>query len=114
MFPYKYTIVDISEKNETGFKAIIPAFPHLYIVADSAEELNQAVQTLVEEEIQEMKIQKKKIPTPDNEGNFTGNFTLRIKPALHKRISELAQAKGSSLNSFISENLEKVLSLKDY
>ena len=54
MLPYKYTVVDISENNEVGYKAIIPAFPKIYVVADSIGELDKAVQRFVKEDIKHL------------------------------------------------------------
>lgn len=110
MFPYKYTVQDISEWDETWFKAIIPSFPWLYVVADSAEELHSVVKIAVNEEIEELKKSWKKTPQPDNAMNCTWNFTVRINPALHRRIAELAMSKNISMNKFVWELFEKALS----
>jgi len=107
MFPYKYTIIDISEEKEKGYKAIIPAFPNLYIVADSVKELDQTVKQMINEEIEQLNKQKKTIPLADNTENYSGTFTVRINPILHKRISDLAQANDISTNKFIENLLSK-------
>jgi antitoxin HicB len=109
MFPYKYTIVDISENNEIGLKAIIPSFPNIYIVADSPSELHNAVQEFVKEDIAYRKKHNKNIPLPDNIQQFSGNFTLRINPSLHKRIAELAQSRDISVNKYVGKVLQEEL-----
>lgn len=39
---------------------------------------------------------------------FSGKFVARINPALHKKVSMMAQASGKSLNQFLCECLEAV------
>ena len=107
MFPYRYTILEITEGEEIGFKAIIPAFPNLYVVANSPSELHEAIKTIVYEEIEYLNSKGKKIPEADNVQKFSGNFTVRIKPELHKRINELAQSANVSTNKYVSNLLEK-------
>lgn len=106
---YKYTVVEISENWEIWFKAIIPSFPKLFIVADSAEELHNAVKLWIKEEIKYLKLKWKNIPKTDNLDlwQYSWNFVLRIKPELHKRLSEIAESKWWSLNKYISNLVEE-------
>lgn len=39
---------------------------------------------------------------------FSGNFTLRLSPELHRKISTLAAINNKSVNGFVVENLEKL------
>src|SRR5436190_23127584 len=41
---------------------------------------------------------------------FSGKFVTRVRPDVHKRLSDLASAAGLSLNQFICNYLEKVAS----
>ena len=105
---YKYTIVDISEDWETWYKAIIPAFPKLFIVADDVSQLHDAVCNGIDEELAYLKSKWAKIPLPDNVNtdDYSWNFVLRIKPELHKRLAELSKAEWYSLNKYISNLIE--------
>jgi predicted HicB family RNase H-like nuclease len=40
---------------------------------------------------------------------FSGKFMTRLSPALHKKLSMLADASGKSLNQFVGECLESVV-----
>ena len=111
MNSYKYTVIDLSTDKETGFKAIVPSFPNLYIVADSITQLHDVVQDFIQEEIKYRKSQKKTIPTPDAFQKETGVFTTRVPAYLHSRISELAKSKGLSMNKYVTELLEKGLTV---
>jgi predicted HicB family RNase H-like nuclease len=37
---------------------------------------------------------------------YSGNFTLRLSPELHRRIAAIAAQAGKSINGFIAETLE--------
>ena len=38
---------------------------------------------------------------------YSGNFTVRISPELHRRLATLAARSGKSVNTFITEALER-------
>jgi predicted HicB family RNase H-like nuclease len=46
----------------------------------------------------------------DPEKPFSGNFVIRMRPALHKNLMLRAKRKGKSLNSFVVECLEHSVS----
>ncbi len=52
---YKYSVLDISEGRELGFRAVIAGFPKLYIVADNVQQLHDAVLPAITEEIMRLK-----------------------------------------------------------
>lgn len=39
---------------------------------------------------------------------YSGNFTVRLAPDLHRRIAAAAAQKGKSVNAFVAETLERV------
>jgi predicted HicB family RNase H-like nuclease len=38
---------------------------------------------------------------------YSGNFTVRISPELHRRVATAAARSGKSVNSFVAETLER-------
>ena len=38
---------------------------------------------------------------------YSGNFTVRISPELHRRVATAAARNGKSVNSFVAETLER-------
>ena len=106
---YKYIVVDISADWEVWYKAIIPAFPRMLILADTPEQLNDVVKIMIEEEIEDLKKEWKSIPLPDNvdRHKYSWSFVLRIKPELHKRVSDIAQAKWCSINRYVADLIEE-------
>ena len=102
---YSYTVMDISEGNEIGFKAIIPKFPKLHILADSPSQLHDVVQIAIHEEIKMYKNKNKEIPKPDVY-KCSGKFILRIRPEIHQMLTELSKAEGKTLNQYLNRLIE--------
>jgi predicted HicB family RNase H-like nuclease len=59
-----------------------------------------------EEWIQLLDSDKQKLPEPSGK-TASGNFVLRVDPALHRRLTVKARAAGESLNSFCAKALAK-------
>ena len=102
---YNYIVIDISEEDEVGYKAVISKFPKLHIVADSPEELHKAVAYGIEEEIKFYKKKGMRIPKPDAH-KYSGQFILRVRPEIHETLVELAKSEGSSLNQYLNKIIE--------
>lgn len=110
-YHYSYNIVFIGEEGDTeGYKAVIPKFPGMLIMADKAEELPELVDYMIEIAIEQMKEEGLPIPPPDSHSKFSGKFLVRLKPELHQKLAHLAQASNTSLNKYIESTLEKFLS----
>ena len=103
---YHYSIVYIGEKPGVGYKAVIPKFPKILIMADAAEELPALVKMSLEMAIEESEETDLPLPPPDFDGDYSGNVMLRIEPALHEHLVHVAKASGKSLNSYIKGRLE--------
>lgn len=104
---YKYSVLDISKDQEIGFRAVIAAFPKLYILADSVDELHQVVLIAIAEEIEHREKNNHRIPKPDNlENEYSGKFLLRVRPEIHQMLIELSDANNRSLNQFVTEIIE--------
>lgn len=53
-----------------------------------------------------LKEEGKELPAPSKyENEFSGKFTLRMSYNLHKRVTELSELEGISINSYINEAL---------
>lgn len=105
---YHFLIVDISEGDEEGYRAVIPKFPGMYIFADTPKELREVVEIMIAEELQYLEKKNRPTPTPDKiPSSFSGKFILRLDPAVHERLTCLSQAEGKTLNGYISGLLEE-------
>lgn len=74
------------------------------------DDLHQSVMETIEYEIEKRKEKGLPIPSEDKKNSFSGKVLLRIDPELHERLFYEAKAKRISLNSYIQENLQKVVS----
>jgi predicted HicB family RNase H-like nuclease len=73
---------------------------------DSVKELKDAFRYVVDEHIKDC--EDENIPI---EKSYKGSFNLRLTPELHRRAAITAKARGSTLNSFVREAIEKKLEL---
>ena len=103
---YNYLIVPIGEDGEEAYKAVIPKFPKMLIMADTIEDINQLVPETIEETIEELIKEGRPIPAPDKNTKFSGKILLRLDPSLHEELYHQSQAQSVSLNKLISEKLK--------
>lgn len=102
---YNYLVINISEEGETGYSAMIPKFPNLSIMADTPEELHEAVIETIEMHIKDLKKKNLPVPPSDKTTKFSGKILLRINPELHEKLTHEAQANERSLNKHIELKL---------
>ena len=71
--------------------------------AEGAKQLATIIGDLIEDVIDG------KLPAPKSPPakTFSGTFVVRLTPGLHKKTALLAQARGDSLNQFVSDVLTK-------
>lgn len=102
---YSYLLVDLSDGKGEAFKAVIPKFPNVLVMADTPKELHEQVIYTLDLVIEDLKKDGKPIPPPDDSSNFSGKVLLRIKPQLHAKLFLEAQANQTSLNKYIESKL---------
>lgn len=103
---YSYLVVPIGEDGEAAYKAIIPKFSNILIMADTLEELNGLVIEMIDEEIKRRKEHGEPIPEQDYQGHFNGKILVRVSPNLHEELYYQAQAHNLSLNKYIGIKLK--------
>ena len=62
---------------------------------------------IVEEWIEILESDGRKLPAPLDAKKFSGRFVLRVEPALHRRLAARALAAGESLNAYCARTLCK-------
>lgn len=107
--PYSYTVIDISEGNKIGFKAVIPKFPKLHVMADSISQLHETVKIAIAEEIRYYKRKRLTVPKPDTH-QYSGRFILRVRPEIHEKLAHLSDSEGTSLNHYLNRLIEEKIS----
>lgn len=106
---YNYFIVNIGEKKEQAYQAIVPKFPNLHIFLDPIDNMHEIVMEAISNEIKDRKKHGKRLPEPDVKPilDFKGKIILRTTPELHERLYYLAQSNKLSLNKYIESKLDK-------
>lgn len=107
---YFYSVQNIAEDGGTAYEAVIPAFNDAIVFGDNLQELEEGIRFMIETEIEEYKKKGKPIPPPDLHNKFSGKFMLRIDRGLHASLAAIARANKQSLNSYIHEQLKKLVS----
>lgn len=102
---YNYFVINISDSEGEGYKAIIPKFPGILVMADTVEGLHEQVKYTINLVIKKLKKKGKQIPPEDNPSKFKGKVMLRIPPELHEQLYFEAQAHKTSLNKYIESKL---------
>jgi len=71
---------------------------------NNVRELKNAFQYVVNEHIKDC--ERENIPV---EKSYKGSFNLRLTPDLHRRAVAMAISRGSTLNAFVKESIERRL-----
>ena len=74
---------------------------------DTEAEVARQLAVIVEDLVEDMLDGKLPAPKSPPAKTFSGTFVVRLTPGLHKKTALLAQARGDSLNQFVSDVLAK-------
>ena len=74
---------------------------------DTEAEVAKQLAVIVEDLVEDVINGKLPIPKAPPAKTFSGTFVVRLTPGLHKKTALLAQARGDSLNQFVSDVLAK-------
>jgi predicted HicB family RNase H-like nuclease len=102
---YTYRVTWSSEDNE--FVGLCAEFPSLSWLAHTREEALRGISNLVEEVISDMLLNKEQIPEPLAIKHFSGKFTARIPPEVHRSLAIQAAEANISFNRLISSKLSR-------
>ncbi len=97
-----------SEEDNTYF-ASCPEFPGLLAHGDTPEEAIREAGIALEGVIELQKESGLPLPEPMTRQEYSGQFRLRLPKSLHRRLAQIAQQEGMSLNGFaVAALAEKV------
>lgn len=101
--PYKRALIP---DRETGtYTAEIAEFPGCVAEGKTPTEALRRLEAAAESWIDAVLDAKQAVPEPMEEQEYSGKLILRLSRSLHRRVTELAQAEGISLNQFIATTL---------
>ncbi len=106
---YNYEVVPIGEDGEEAYKAVVPKFPGMLVMADDVTTLHEMVIETIKVEIYYRKKEGTPIPDPDMKTGFNGKVLLRMKPKIHKKLFYEAKSKNISLNKYIESILSSAI-----
>ena len=102
---YTYRVTWSDEDNE--FVGLCAEFPSLSWLAQTKEDALCGISNLVEEVISDMLSNNEQIPEPLAVKHFSGKFTTRIPPEVHRSLAIQAAEANISFNRLVSYKLSK-------
>jgi predicted HicB family RNase H-like nuclease len=102
---YTYRGTWSAEDNE--FVGLCAEFPSLSWLAHTKEEALRGISSLVEEVISDMLLSNEHIPEPLATRHFSGKFTTRIPPEIHRSLTIQAAEANISFNRLVSSKLSR-------
>lgn len=102
---YTYRVTWSEEDKE--FVGLCAEFPSLSWLAGTQAEALQGINEVVAEVVSDMESNGETIPIPLSEKSFSGNFTVRIPPDVHRMLAIQAAEARVSVNRLISAKLSK-------
>jgi predicted HicB family RNase H-like nuclease len=100
---YTYRVTWSPEDNE--HIGLCTEFPSLSWLAPTIEEALTGIQQMVRDVVIDMENNGEPIPQPLAEKNYSGEFRIRIPPAVHRSLAMQAAEQGISLNRLASAKL---------
>ncbi len=100
---YTYRVTWSGEDEE--YVGLCAEFPSLSWLADSQEVALRGIRNVVAEVISDMQSSNEPIPQPIATKSYSGNFTVRIPPDVHRSIAIQAAEAKVSINRFVNYKL---------
>lgn len=104
----------ISEDGSTYWTACFPSVPGCIGGGDTVEEAISEAKENLEIYLDFLKEEHKKIPEADSKNEYSGKIALRISKSTHRRLAEISDIEGISINLLLNNAIEHYLGLKLY
>ena len=102
---YAYRVI-WSDKDD-AYLGLCAEFPSLSWLAGTPEAALKGIRRVVAEGIKIMEADGDSIPVPLSNRKYSGKFSVRIPPEIHRHLAIQAAEEGISLNRFISAKLTR-------
>jgi len=102
---YAYRVIWSNSDQE--YVGLCAEFPTLSWLAQTPEAAFKGIRRVVEEGIKIMEADGDSIPEPLSNKKYSGKFSVRIPPEVHRHLAIQAAEEGVSLNRLISARLTK-------
>lgn len=101
----KYTYRVTWSEEDSEYVGLCAEFPSLSWLAGTQEEALYGIRDVVKEVISDMKITGEPIPEPLATRSYSGKFTVRIPPDVHRKLQIQASESNVSFNRLVSSKL---------
>ena len=102
---YSYRVIWSDKDDE--YLGLCAEFPSLSWLSGTPEAALKGIRRVVAEGIKIMQADGDSIPEPLSNKNYSGKFSVRIPPEVHRNLSIQAAEEGVSLNRLISARLTR-------
>jgi len=102
---YAYRV--IWSANDDEYLGLCAEFPSLSWLAGTPEAALKGIRRVVAEGIKILEADGDSIPVPLSNRKYSGKFSVRIPPEIHRHLAIQAAEEGVSLNRFISAKLTR-------
>ncbi|MYC35852.1 MAG: toxin-antitoxin system HicB family antitoxin [Chloroflexi bacterium] len=100
---YAYRVIWSAEDEE--YVGLCSEFPSLSWLEPTPDEAFSGIRRVVAEVLEDMLGDGETPPEPIAERSYSGNFTVRVPPELHRALALRAAEEGVSLNRLVSARL---------
>ena len=101
----KYTYRVMWSEEDSEYVGLCAEFPSLSWLADTPEAALAGIRKTVSQIIRDMESTSEVIPQPLTTKNYSGKFTVRIPPEVHRKLQIQAAENKISFNRLISAKL---------
>jgi predicted HicB family RNase H-like nuclease len=102
---YTYRVTWSEEDEE--YVGLCIEYPSLSWLAPTPQEALEGIRQVVAEVVADMEANEERVPEPIALRHYSGKFTVRIPPDLHRRLALEAAESGISLNRLASAKLSE-------
>ncbi|MBI2850676.1 MAG: type II toxin-antitoxin system HicB family antitoxin [Chloroflexi bacterium] len=103
----KYTYRVTWSEEDGQYVGLCAEFPSLSWLADTQEAALAGIRDMVKQVIQDMKSTGEPIPQPLATRSYSGKFTVRVPPDVHRKLQIQAAESNVSFNRLISSKLSQ-------
>jgi len=103
----KYTYRVTWSEEDGQYVGLCAEFPSLSWLADTPEAALAGIRDTVKQVIDDMKSEGEPIPEPLATRNYSGKFTVRVPPEVHRKLQIQAAESKVSFNRLVSAKLSE-------
>lgn len=104
----------IADDSNVYWTACFPSIPNCIGGGDTPEEAMREAHENLEVYLEFLEEERKKIPEEDYKGEFSGKIALRVSKSTHKRLAEISENEGISINLLLNNAIENYIGLKTF